>query len=105
MEKKGGVSEIRDFERNAILDGEGSTKSWQEKLLGTPGSSNAQTLPKLVMQLSGITGKVWVRQDGAVARINSATDILLLDLSQARKFEAERKMVKEQTAHKAAPAF
>jgi hypothetical protein len=101
--KKGGTIQIRDYERDAVLKGEAGSGPWQEKLLGDLDRNPIQALTNQFTHLTGISGKVWIREDGAIARMRS--DSLVLDLPQARKYEAELKAIKDQKARAAVPRF
>ena len=101
--KEGGTIQIRDFERDAVLQGEARSGPWQEKVIGDLDRNPIQALTNQFTYLTGITGRVWLREDGAIARLTS--DSILLDLPQARKYEAELKAIKDQKARAAVPKF
>lgn len=91
--KAGGVIQIRGFERDAVLQAEGG--SWKLKTLGEPGTDMLTTAANQLLRIYGVT-KVWVRDDGATARVHIAATTVILDLPQARKYEAELKGLKDQ---------
>ena len=91
--KAGGAIQIRDFERDAVLQAEGG--SWKLKTLGEPGTDVLTTAANQLLRIYGVT-KVWVRDDGATARVHIAATNVILDLPQALKYEAELKGLKDQ---------
>jgi hypothetical protein len=101
--KKGGVIHVRDFERDAVLKSEASTGTWREKLSGDLSWNPVQALTNQLVHASGLGGKIWLREDGAVAR--ALHDSVMLELPQALKYEAELKAIKEQKARAAVPKF
>lgn len=101
--KKGGIINIRDFERDAVLKGEAGNSQWTKKVLGDLNRNPLQALSNQLVHLSGLAGTVWTRDDGAVARFDSTS--LILDLPQARKYEAELKAIKEKKAREKVPKF
>ncbi|MEO8353045.1 MAG: hypothetical protein ABI680_15040 [Chthoniobacteraceae bacterium] len=103
--KAGGSSRINDFERNAVLKGEAGSGSWTPKILGNAGKDLTTTFGNQIAHITGLTGKVWIRDDGAIARAQFGGGPILLDLPQARKYEAELKAIKEQKARAAVPKF
>jgi hypothetical protein len=96
---------IKDFEREAILKGEAGPGAWTPKTFGDAGKDLLSTLGNQFTHLSGISGKAWVRDDGSIARANFGDVSIVLDLPQARKYEAEMKAIKEQKARDAVPKF
>jgi len=52
-----------------------------------------------------VTGTIWVRDDGAVARLDLGGSSMTLDLPQVRKYEAELKAIKEIKARAGVPKF
>ncbi len=91
--KAGGVIQIRDFEREAILQAEGG--SWAIKVLGEPGSNLLSSAANQLLRVYGVTN-VWTRPDGAIARGNLSNVNVILDLPQALNYEAQRKGFKDQ---------
>jgi hypothetical protein len=89
---KGGSQQTLDSDRAAIFRAEGgnwSTKTNAE--LGPdvfPGRANQAIVPYGDL-------KVWLRTDGALARMTGAPSVVL-DLFQARKYEAELHAIKMQ---------
>jgi hypothetical protein len=90
--KAGGVIQIRDFERDAIFQAEGG--SWSSKVLAEVGSDLLSTVVNQFLRSSGIT-KVWLRSDGATARVNFGDVNVILDLPQALNYEAQLKQNKD----------
>lgn len=91
--KGGGVIQIRDFERDAVLQAEGG--SWSYKVLGEQGDNASITAAIQFLRLAGVS-KAWQRDDGAVARVQIGAASMTLDLPQALKYEAELKGLKDQ---------
>ena len=102
--KRGGVIQIRDFERDAILKGEAGNHTWNEQLIGKVDPDPLKAAANQFAHQSGLTGKVWVRDDNAVARMPIAP-VLVLDLPQARKWEEDLKAMKDQAARASVPKF
>lgn len=65
--KEGGTIQIRGFERDAVLQGEARSGPWQEKVIGDLDRNPIQALTNQFTYLTGITGRVWLREDGAIA--------------------------------------
>jgi hypothetical protein len=91
--KAGGVIQIRDFEREAILQAEGGI--WASKLLAEAGSDLLSTAANQFLRTAGVT-KVWLRPDGATARMTLGSVTVILDLPQALNYEAQLKGLKDQ---------
>ena len=91
--KKGGATLIRDFERDAVFQAEGG--GWSSKTLAELGPDVLSSFSNQVAQSIGFS-KVWIRNDGALARINIGNGSMLLDLPQALKYEAQLKGIKDQ---------
>lgn len=103
--RKAGSLSIKEFELDAILKGEAGSGSWTPKILGDTGKDMASTLGNQIAHVSGLTGKVWVREDGAIARVPFGAVMISLDLPQARKYEAELKAIQERKVRAAVPKF
>ena len=91
--KKGGAIQIRDFERDAIFQAEGGV--WSYKTLAELGPDVISSAANQFVRSIGFS-KVWIRNDGALARINIGDVAAVLDLPQALKYEAQLKGIKEQ---------
>jgi len=97
---------ITDAERDAILQGEVGTRSWHQKLIGEKSADPIQLLANQIAHTSGLTGKVWIRDDGAIARTMGAMPLaIVLDLPQSLKHEAEVKSAKGQELKASIPQF
>jgi len=97
---------ITDFEREAILKGEAGVHSWHQKTIGESSKDHLQTLANQLARASGLVGKIWIRDDGAIARtLGDVTINLILELPQALKYEAELKAIKEKEAKATMPKF
>jgi hypothetical protein len=97
---------ITDFEKDAILQAEAGSHSWHQKMIGEITGDPIQTLANQLAQISGISGKIWIRDDGATVRsIGQMSLNLILELPQAAKYEAELKVIKDREARAAVPSF
>jgi hypothetical protein len=76
---------------------------WREKLIGDLSWDPVEALTNHFVHASGLGGRIWLRGDGAVARVFH--DSVMLDLPQALRYEAELKAIKEQKARAAVPKF
>jgi hypothetical protein len=101
--KKGGVIQVRDFERDAVLKSEASSSRWREKLMGDLSWNPFEAMTNHLVHASGLGGRIWLREDGAVARVFH--DSVMLELPQVLKYEAELKAIEEQKARAAVPKF
>lgn len=90
--RKGGSQQILDSDRSAIFQAEGG--NWSSKTMAEIGPD---VIPALANQPFRPFGdlKVWLRNDGALARMTGAPSVVL-DLFQARKYEAELGEIKRQ---------
>jgi hypothetical protein len=103
--KDGGSPKITDFEREAVLNGEAGTSGWSKKLHGDLGRNPLRALSNQLAHISGLSGTVWTRDDGAVARLDGSSTAIVLDLPQARKYEIDLKAIREQKAREGVPKF
>ncbi|MEP6669772.1 MAG: hypothetical protein ABJF10_11500 [Chthoniobacter sp.] len=103
--KAGGSPSIKDFETEAVLKGETSTGTWKQKALAKSGENGLATLSNQLVHSMGILGTVWVRNDGAEARLTLGKASILLELPQAVKYDAEMKAIKEARARSNVPKF
>jgi hypothetical protein len=103
--KAGGPLNIRDFECEAVRAGEAGNMTWKRKIIGDLGKDVTTTLSNQFALNLGLSGTIWVRDDGAVARLDLGGSCITLDLPQARKYEAELKAIKENKAKAAVPKF
>jgi hypothetical protein len=94
--KAGGTITMRDFERDAVFEAEGGAKTWVKKRTGDIGNDLYSTMINQFIHISGISGSVWVRQDGAIARLDMIGTVITFDLPQAMKYEIEQKAAQEQ---------
>jgi hypothetical protein len=90
--KKGGTISIRDFERDAVLEAEGGRQAWSRGAVSPNQKTN-----DAVQRIAGavlMAVNTWSRTDGAVAweQLGGA---IVLDLPQARRYEAELREIKE----------
>lgn len=72
--KAGGKIDIADFECAAILTAEANADAWKEKRTGDVGSNLTSTLANQLAHFSGLSGKEWIRKDGARAASCRAAD-------------------------------
>lgn len=98
--KAGGVIQIRNFERDAILK--------TEEGIWTP-KDPAQSVPNLsggANQLLRVFGLVDIhmRSDGATAHMILSRSLLILNLPQALNYEAQLKGIKDQPQSEQAPS-
>lgn len=84
--KAGGTLMIRDFERDAVIQAEGGNL-WIPQRFGNAGTELYSTLLNHFTHLAGVTGAMWTRSDGAVARADAIGTSLTFDLPQAMKYE------------------
>jgi hypothetical protein len=103
--KTGGSPTIKDFECEAVLEGERANQSWRRKVVAKSGNDLASTLGNQIGLHSGLMGTIWVRDDGAIAQIALGRHTISLDLPQALKREAELKIAIDQKARAAVPKF
>jgi len=101
---KPGVSfQITDYERQAILEGEGGAAAWSGKPVG---ELSANPVKLMQNQLThAFAGQTWTRADGAVAVLALGGAPFRFDLPQAFKHEQAVKAAKEQKAKAAVPKF
>lgn len=96
INKAGGVFQIRDFERNAILEAEGG--QWHSTTTEDLGA--ALPSPSMFPLLRAYaTFRIWTRSDGAIALRSFGDGKLLLNLPQAFKYEAGLHGVRDQQDH------
>lgn len=95
--KRGGVIQIRDFERDAVLEAEGGLPRWSQKLVDGGNDRKADLSTQFAHALLQ-TGNTWGRDDGAVARRQLGGDSITLDLPQALRYEAELRTIKDRNA-------
>jgi hypothetical protein len=88
INKAGGTMMLRDFERVAVLQAEGGNL-WVEWKSGTPGIELYSPQLNQFTHLAGITGNIWMRKDGAIARTDAVGMMITFDLPQALKHEVE----------------
>jgi len=100
----GGSPMIADYERDAILKGEAEGKQWKLKLLADPDPDPVVTLSKQLAHSLGFMGSVWIRDDGAVARVPGGMQ-MILELPAALKRDAELKAIKEKKLKEGVPGF
>lgn len=97
---------VTEDEREAILAGEAGGRRWRKKLLGKVETDPLQAAANQLAYLSGLTGPVWIREDGAVARLTGSTSMnVVLELPQAGKYEAELKKINDAKAKASVPSF
>ncbi len=94
---------IQDFERDAILEAEGGAGAWKAVTMGPLSANPEKTIQNLFLHT--ISGKHWVRQDGATATVPTGALQLLHELPQARKYEAEYKAIKQERLKSKVPSF
>lgn len=102
--KKGGVINIRDFERDVVFDAEAGNERWRQTVLSEAGPEVLTTISDKLLQSIGRYSRVWIRSDGGLARM-SGNLLMTLDLPQARKYETEFQAIKEQKARDEAARF
>lgn len=103
--KAGGTPTIRDFECEAVLEGERGNLAWRRKLIAAAGNNVSSTIANQLALGTGLAGRIWIRDDGAVAQWTLGGGSIILDLPQALKYDAELKASKEQKARAAVPKF
>lgn len=103
--KAGGTILIQDFERDAILKAETGNGTWKTKIMGDVGSDISSTFNNQLAHIIGIPGKVWVREDGAIASMPIGSSSLIFNLPQAIKYEEQVKANKRQKLRAAIPQF
>jgi len=103
--KEGKTPSITEFERDAVLKAEAGTGQWSKRVIDELNHNPLQALTNQIAHISGLTGTVWTRNDGAVARLDFTSRAIVLDLPQARKYEADLKGIKEKKAHENVPKF
>lgn len=88
---------IRDFERQAVLEAEGGNL-WAEWKSGNPGIELYSPQLNQFTHLAGVTGKIWIRNDRAIARADAVGTMITFDLPQALKYEVELTAANQQKA-------
>ncbi len=94
---------IKDFEMDAILEGERNGSKWTEKKSGSISTDLTKTVQSQFALM--LAGKTWVRPDGAVAVHGLGGFPVRLELPQAAQHEARLKAIKEQQERAAVPKF
>lgn len=101
--KPGGSLQITDYERTAILDGEGGSASWSAKKVGELSANPVKLMQNQLAHT--FAGQTWTRADGAIAVLGLGGTPLRLDLPQALQYEQAVKAAKDQKAKAAVPKF
>jgi hypothetical protein len=105
VQRTGGTPTIRDFECEAVLEGEKGSQVWRPRVVAQLGKDVSSTFANQVALSTGLTGTNWVRDDGSTACLLLGRMSIVLSLPQALKREAELKLQKEQKARAAVPKF
>lgn len=103
--KAGGKPSIADFECAAVLEGEAGADGWTEKRAGDLGKDLTTTLTNQFVHVSGLSGKIWLRKDGARACLTLGSSSMLLELPQAVKYEAELLAIRDARNRAVVPKF
>ena len=101
--KPGGSLQITDYERAAILDGEGGSAGWSAKKVGELSANPVKLMQNQLAHT--FAGQTWTRADGAVAVLGLGLTPFRLDLPQAFQHEQAVKAAKDQKAKAAVPKF
>ena len=99
----GGIPTIKDFERDAILEGERNGLAWKNQKYGPLALDPVKALQNQFGHM--LQGQVWVRDDGALAVHGIGGFPVRLELPQAARYEAELKAIKEKQAREKVPKF
>jgi hypothetical protein len=101
--RDGGLPQIKDFERDAILAGEGNGMEWSEAKMGPLSLDPVKALQNQFAH--ALAGQYWRRTDGALAVHGIGGFPVRLELPQAAKWEAQIKAAKDQAARANVPKF
>jgi hypothetical protein len=98
VQESGVTLRIQDAELGIILKDEtgtapGST-SWRSRTLSLPRDDITAALASQLQLPASFAGTIWLRDDNALAHLNTTGSALMLDLVQARKYEAELRAIK-----------
>jgi hypothetical protein len=94
VQKAGGTLRIHDTERDAVLRAEPGATPWRPRTLSVPHDEITAALAKQLQLPATFSGTIWLRDDNAMARMNTTQTSITLDLPQARKYELELKAIK-----------
>lgn len=90
---------IADHERDWLLNVEAGTRTWTKRSSTGYGDTLKESLIKqFLVPREWNLGTIWLREDGAIARMEGLNRVMMFDLPQARKYEAELKAIKEAQA-------
>jgi len=101
--RKDGSPVIKDFERDAILAGEGNGMEWSDEKMGPLSLDPVKTLQNQFAH--ALMGQNWRRTDGALAIHGIGGFPVRLELPQAANWEAQIKAAKDQAARANVPKF
>ena len=94
---------IKDFELDAILEGERNGSKWTQKKVGSISTDITKTVQSQFALM--LAGKTWIRPDGAVAALGLGGLPIRLELPQAAQHEARLEALKDQHERAAVPKF
>ena len=102
--KAGGSPSIRDYECEAVLKAQsGEGKRWKRKTVGDLSLNPLTTFQNQF--LHALSGRIWIREDGAIANLPLGSVTVRLELPRAAKYEAEMKAIEDRKARQAVPQF